>query len=75
MHLNAASHSRHAFLPTDARDTVSPDISLGELVELVARFVPEDEVAETVAALFRSGAVSFARLLDPDERAALGTPA
>ena len=48
-----------------------PELSLGELVELVASIVPEAEVADTVAALFADGVASFAHLLDREELAAL----
>jgi hypothetical protein len=49
----------------------APQLSLGELIEVVAFLVPEPEVAETVAALFDRGIASFARLLSRDERTAL----
>jgi hypothetical protein len=45
--------------------------TLSELIELVASVLPEDQVADTVAALFDRGVVSFARLPSRDERAAL----
>jgi hypothetical protein len=46
-------------------------LTLGELIEVVASVVPEDQVAETVAALFERRLATFARLLDREERAAL----
>jgi hypothetical protein len=54
-----------------ARQIVGGKMQLGELVELVASILPEEEVSDTVRALFDSGLVSFARLLSRDQREAL----
>ena len=54
-----------------ARQILGAKMELGELVELVASILPEEDVSDTVCALFDSGVVSFARLLSPDQREAL----
>jgi hypothetical protein len=47
----------------------SRQLSLGELVELVASLVPEESVADTVDALFERGIASFARCISTGKRA------
>jgi hypothetical protein len=54
-----------------ARQILGGKMQLGELVELVASILPEEEVSDTVCALFDSGLVSFARILSRDQREAL----
>jgi hypothetical protein len=75
MHLNTASiatPSVPAALYTHPETgTRSCQLSLGELVELVASMVPEEAVADTVDALFERRLASFSRRPRADKRDAL----
>jgi hypothetical protein len=71
MQASALHHDSQYPAPYAPPEVAPGELSLHELIEIVASIVPEAEVASTVRALFDRGRVSFARLLCADERAAL----
>jgi hypothetical protein len=65
------SRSSKDRVPLARTEVPCREIRLGELVEFVASVLPDEEVGQTVRALFDLGLVSFTRILARDERAAL----